>query len=245
MKNTSTTTKTLPFSGASRKPLSETKQQSHESHHELSFDELYLKKDYKGAAQYLLNNKQQFDSGIFHYNLGTVYSKMGDQATARFHLEKAIQDGYVNSSSLNNLNFVKSTLQVDDLGTSTSLPDQFINITTSIPTAGYVTFTLALFMIFTLMIRFQKITKKWMMAVVLLLSLVPVLFSVFYIKDINHAVTLKDIPLYEGPSKIFAEKGKVRAGSKIILGEFKEGWFYVEFPVSLAGWINKDQLGLF
>ena len=237
MKNTSTIPKTLPITGASRKPLSENK--------ELSFDELYLKKDYKGAAQYLLKNKQQFDSGIFHYNLGTVYSKMGDQATARFHLEKAIQEGYINSSSLNNLNFVKSNLQVDDLSTSSSLPDQFVNITTSIPVAGYVSFTLLLLIIFTLMIRFQKITKKWMMAVVLILAVVPMLFSFIYIKDINHAIALQDIPLYEGPSKIFSEKGKVRAGSKIILGEFKEGWFYVEFPLSLSGWINKDQLGLF
>nr|BDT30230.1 tetratricopeptide repeat protein [Bacteriovorax sp. HI3] len=237
MKNTSTLPKTLPITGASRKPLSENK--------ELSFDELYLKKDYKGAAQYLLKNKQQFDSGIFHYNLGTVYSKMGDQATARFHLEKAIQEGYINSSSLNNLNFVKSNLQVDDLSTSSSLPDQFVNIATSIPVAGYVSFTLLLLIIFTLMIRFQKITKKWVMAAVLILAVVPMLFSFIYIKDINHAIALQDIPLYEGPSKIFSEKGKVRAGSKIILGEFKEGWFYVEFPLSLSGWINKDQLGLF
>lgn len=241
MKNTSTSTKTKPSAGASRKPLSETKN----THQELSLSDLYLKKDYKGAAQYLLKNKQQFDSGTFHYNLGTVYSKMGDQATARFHLEKAIQEGYVNSSSINNLNFVKSHLQVDDLSTSTSLPDQFVNFTTMVPMAGYATLTLLLVIIFTLMIRFQKITRKWVMAAVMLIALLPVLFSVFYVKDINHAVALKDIPLYEGPSKIFNEKGKVRAGSKIILGEFKEGWFYVEFPVSLSGWINKDQLGLF
>ena len=95
------------------------------------------------------------------------------------------------------------------------------------------------------MIRLKKITQKWAMGLVILLSFAPVLFGYFYVGSINQAVALKDIPLYEGPSKTFAEKGKVRAGSKIILGDFREGWFYVEFPISLAGWINKDQLGLF
>lgn len=249
MKNTSITPKTLPSSDASRKPLSEgeNKAATHAAvpHSKSTFDELYLKKDYKGAAQYLLDNKQQFDSGIFHYNMGTVYSKMGDQATARFHLERAIQEGYINSSSLNNLTFVKSQLQVDDLTTSTSLPDQLMSTATSIPTAGYFSITLFLMLVFTLLIRFQKIQKKWIMVLVFVLSLSPVLLSQFYVKNINYAVALKDIPLYEGPSKIFSEKGKVRAGSKVILGEFKDGWFRIEFPVSLTGWINKDQLGLY
>lgn len=230
MKNTSTTNTAKP----SVAPASPS-----------SFDQLYLKKDYKGAIQYLLDNKEQFDSGIFHYNLGTVYSKMGDHATARFHLEKSIQDGYINSSSLNNLAFVKSQLQVDDLTTSTSLPDQLVNTASVIPPAGYFSLTLLLLVIFTLMIRFKKIQKKWIMAVVLLLAITPVIFSTIVVKDINYAVALKDIPLYEGPSKIFSEKGKVRAGSKIVLGQFKDGWFYVEFPISLSGWINKDQLGLY
>ena len=230
MKNTSTTNTAKP-SDAAPTPS--------------SFDQLYLKKDYKGAIQYLLDNKQQFESGIFHYNLGTVYSKMGDHATARFHLEKAVQDGYINSSSLNNLAFVKSQLQVDDLSTSTSLPDQLINTAVAIPSAGYFSITLLLLVIFTLMIRFQKIQRKWVMAVVLLLAIAPVAFSSFYVKDINYAVALQDVPLYEGPSKIFSEKGKVRAGSKIVLGQFKDGWFYVEFPISLSGWISKDQLGLY
>jgi hypothetical protein len=245
MKNSSTTPKTMPSAVIERKPLSESGKSVTETPSKSSFDELYLKKDYKGAAQYLLDNKKQFESGIFHYNMGTVYSKMGDQATARFHLEKAIQDGYINSSSLNNLAFVKSQLQVDDLSTSTSLPDQIISTATAIPMSGYFSITLFLVLVFTLMIRLKKIQKKWVMVVVFLLALTPVLFSNFYVKNINYAVALKEIPLYEGPSKIFAEKGRVRAGSKIVLGQFKDGWFYIEFPISLSGWINKDQLGLY
>ena len=83
------------------------------------------------------------------------------------------------------------------------------------------------------------------MVFVMLLSLTPVLISNFYVENINFAVALKEVPIYEGPSKIFSEKGKVRAGSKVILGQLKDGWFYIEFPISLAGWISKDQLGLY
>ncbi|MBC7428787.1 MAG: tetratricopeptide repeat protein [Bacteriovorax sp.] len=237
MKNISTTPIT--------RPLAEAKVATPSPSQGSSFDELYLKKDYKGAAQYLLKNKQQIDSGIFHYNLGTVYSKMGDHAIARFHLEKAIQEGYINSASLNNLTYVKSQLQVDDLTTSTSFPDELISTATSIPAAGYISMTLVLVVFFVLLIRLKKIEKKWVMIVLMILSLTPFLFSNFYVKNINYAVALQDIPLYEGPSKIFNEKGKVRAGSKIVVGQFKDGWFQVEFPISLSGWINKDQLGLY
>ena len=223
----------MPSADVIRKPLSEAS---------ATFEELYLKQDYKGAVQYLLENKKQFDSGIFHYNLGTMYSKMGDQAAARLHLEQAIQNGYINSASLNNLTFVKSQLQVDDLSNSISLPDQIVSTVTAIPASGYFSLTLLLLVIFTLLIRFKKIQTKWMMALVLILSLSPMVVSYFYVKDVNFAVALSDIAIYEGPSKIFHEKGKIRAGSKMVVGDIKDGWFYVEFPISLSGWVNKDQL---
>lgn len=210
-----------------------------------SFEALYVKKDYKGAANYLLRNKQSLNSGIFHYNLGTVYSKMGDYPAARFHFEKAIKEGYINSSSLNNLAYVKTQLQVDDLTTSSMLTDEAMNAALAIPSSAYLSLTLVLLLSGMLLVKAQKIKNKITMVLGFLIVLTPILFSQLYLEKVNYAVAFKDIPLYEGPSKIFSEKGKVRAGSKIILGEFKDGWFYVNFPISLAGWINKDQIGLY
>jgi hypothetical protein len=209
------------------------------------FEAQYLKKDYKGAVSYLLQNKQLFDSGIFHYNLGTVYSKMGDYPAARFHLEKAIKEGYINSSSLNNQNFVRNQLDVDDLSTSSNLPDQMINIALSVPSEAYLSLTLLFLLGGVLLLKAKKLVKKTSIFFALILTLAPVAFSNLYLDKINSAIAFKDLPLYEGPSKIFAEKGKIKAGSKIILGEFKDGWFYVKFPISLTGWISKDQLGLY
>lgn len=210
-----------------------------------SFEELYLKKDYKGAANFLLQNKQQLDSGIFHYNLGTVYTKLNDFPAARYHLEKAIKEGYINSSSLNNLAFIKSQLQVDDVSTSTSLPDQFINSAISLPQSSYLSLTLVLVLLGIALIKSKKLVKKFAIIVFTLIALSPVIFAYTYLGQINYAITFKEVPLFEGPSKIFTEKGKVRAGSKIILGEYKDGWFYVKFPISLAGWVSKDQIGLY
>jgi hypothetical protein len=65
------------------------------------------------------------------------------------------------------------------------------------------------------------------------------------VSHLHPAIAFKDIPLQEGPSKIFAEKGKVKAGSKIIVGDFKDGWFFVKHPESLVGWVTREQLGLY
>lgn len=235
MKNTSTSSVTKSPEAVTHKSSETTS----------PFEELYVKKDYKGAASYLLQNKQQFDSGIFHYNLGTVYSKLGDHAAARFHLEKAINEGYINSSSLNNLTYVKTQLQVDDISTSTSFPDQLMDSILTVPPAAYLSFSLLLLLCGISLLKAKKLVKKTSIALFIILIVTPVAFSNFYLEQINYAVTFKDVPLYEGPSKIFSEKGTVKAGSKIILGEFKEGWFYVKFPISLAGWISKEQLGLY
>jgi tetratricopeptide (TPR) repeat protein len=211
----------------------------------MTFEELYLKKDFKGAAQYLLQNKQQFSSGIFHYNLGTVYAKLIDYPAARFHFEKAIKDGYINSASLNNLGYVKSVIEVDDISTSTSIQDQLINTSLSIPSAAYLSASLIFLLITLLLIKTKNVTKKMTIFILAIFIFSPICYSHFYLENINYAVAFKDVPIYEGPSKIFTEKGKLRAGSKIILGEFKDGWFSIKFPISLAGWVNKDQLGLY
>jgi tetratricopeptide (TPR) repeat protein len=237
MKNTST----VPVT----KSPQVTTQETSISKGENTFEALYLKKDYKGAANYLLANKQQLNSGIFHYNLGTVYSKLSDFPAARFHFEKALKEGYINTSSLNNLAFVKSQLQVDDLTTSTLLPDELMNYSLSIPGSAYLTISLLLLLTGMLLVKAKRVKRVVSMVLLGILIIAPVAFSQLYLEKINYAVAFKDISLYEGPSKIFNEKGKIRAGSKIILGDFKEGWFYVKFPISLAGWINKDQIGLY
>jgi hypothetical protein len=212
---------------------------------EALFQELYLKQDYKSAINAIIQNKQQFKSSIFHYNLGTAYAKLGDLGPARYHLEKAILQGMNGSAALNNLNYVKSKIENEDLSNSTALSDQFINYSLNIPIEGYWSITLILMLIVLLIIKIKKMTNKYLLFFLFILSLTPILFSNFYLNKVNTAVVMKEISIYEGPSKIFQEKGKIKAGSKVVLGEFKEGWFFIKYPLPLAGWISKENLGIF
>jgi hypothetical protein len=246
MKNSTTNKDVKSPTVLSREPLSETKQQATpQATPEATLEELYIAKNFKGAAEYLLKNKQQFDSGIYFYNLGTVYSKLGDYANARYLFEKSMKEGFINSSSYNNLNFVREKLDVDDLSSSSSIPDQILNVSLALPSSAYTSMTLLLLILVALLIQFKKLTHKLKITMCLFLALVPMLVSYSYLNQVNEAIILKDIAVYEGPSKIFSEKGKLKAGSKVVLGEFKDGWFFIEFPLSQVGWIAKDQVGLY
>ena len=209
------------------------------------FSQLYLNKDYKAAADYLLRNKQLFSSGTFHYNLGTTYSKLGDQAAARYHLEKSIQEGHINSSTINNLNYIKSKLEVDDLTNSNSFLDQSMDIATAIPFSLYLFTSLILLFVFFIFLRINKFKNRIRLALIMVIALCPLMFYAMVVSHLHPAIVFKDISLQEGPSKIFAEKGKVKAGSKILVGDFKDGWFFVKHPESLIGWVTKDQLGFY
>jgi tetratricopeptide (TPR) repeat protein len=212
---------------------------------ESSYEELYAKRDYSGAVNYLLKNKQQFDSGTFHYNLGTTYAKLSEFGAARFHLEKAISYGMYNSATINNLNFVKNKINAEDLSTSTSFSDQFINTSLNIPREAFLSMSLALMLLALIYFKLKKIRNKIAIALFISISLIPFLFSLVYLNQIDQAVALKDIPVMEGPSKIFQEKGQIKSGAKIIIGEFKEGWFFVKYPISMSGWVSKDNLGIY
>lgn len=209
------------------------------------FETLYLEKKYKDAAQYLMDNSKSFDSGIYNYNLGTVYLKLEDYANARFHFEKAIQEGHVDSALLNNLSYAKVKLDVDDLSSSTLIQDKTMNFFSNVPQVGYLSVTLFLILAGLLLVRFYEIQKKRFLVLFFVFSLIPLFFGKIYVDDMTKAIALNNISLYEGPSKIFSEKGAVKAGSKIILGESKEGWIFIKFPVSLAGWIEKKDLGIY
>jgi hypothetical protein len=212
---------------------------------DLSFEELYLNKDYKAAIDNLLKNKQLFNSGTFHYNLGTTYSKLGDLATARYHLEKSIQDGYINASSINNLKFVKTKLDVEDVTTSSSMLDQTMNIATELPVPGYTLITLIFFLVIIVLLRLKKLQSRLKIGISIVCACLPLIFYFSVVAHLHPAITFRDISLQEGPSKIFSEKGKVKAGSKILVGDFKDGWFFVKHPESLVGWVTKEQLGLY
>jgi hypothetical protein len=105
--------------------------------------------------------------------------------------------------------------------------------------------SLLMFIIFIILLRFKKLQSHTKKALLITCVFAPLLFYFGVVSHLHLAIAFKDIPLQEGPSKIFAEKGKVKAGSKIIIGDFKDGWFFVKHPESLVGWVTREQLGLY
>jgi len=209
------------------------------------FEEFYANKQFVEAKNILLQNKQQFDSGIFHYNLGTTYAKLGDLGASRFNLEKALHHGFNNSKSTNNLNYVLEKLQVEDLTTSDSIKDRTMSWLLSNPTDVYIAIGLSLTILILTIAIIRKIKWKTTLILSIIMFAIPVLLNNVFLSSLHYAIALKDIPTYEGPSKIFQQKGQLKAGVKIIIEENKDGWIFIKFPENLAGWVKKDHLGIF
>ena len=67
----------------------------------------------------------------------------------------------------------------------------------------------------------------------------------FWVKDLNAVVVIKDSIVYQGPSKIYEQNGTLSSGSKVILSKRSNNWYYVRFPESHAGWVERSLLGFY
>ncbi len=210
-----------------------------------SLETLYLDGKYEQAQNLLLKNKIEFNEGLFHYNLGTLLAKTGKVAAGRYHFEKAKKDGYVDTKNHNNLEFVKNQLQVNDISSSEEFSDQFIDSALALPVSIYISMTLILLIIFSLVIRFKVVMNKYLRLIFFVLAFSPLAFNQFYLGQKNQAVSLTELKLYEGPSKVYEEKGAVPAGAKLILGRIEKGWVFIERPLDLSGWVKLENLGIF
>ncbi len=209
------------------------------------FEEFYANKQFATARDVLLQNKQQFSSGIFHYNLGTTYAKLGDFGAARFNLEKAIHEGFSNSKSKNNLSYVIEQLKVEDLSTSDTISDRSMNLLLSVSRDAYLGIGLFLAVLILTIAIIKKMKWKSTLALSIMFLLLPIAIGQLIESKVHYAIALKDVEMYEGPSKIFQQKGSLKAGAKVIIEENKEGWIFIKYPENLAGWVRKDNLGIF
>jgi hypothetical protein len=211
-----------------------------------SLEGLYLKGNYQGAKELLLQNKSKMDEGHFHYNMGTLYSKLKYNAAGRYHFEKAIHSGFVNTEVLNNLQVVNSRLALRDLSNSKRVSDRSMNVALDIPPAIYLGVTLSLVLLTLVMVKMRGVRNATALVFVFIIALLPVSISQFYLEKKDYAITLEATTLYEGPSKVYEQKMIIPAGSKFVIGEIKEaGWFFIERPLELSGWVLKDTLGIY
>lgn len=210
-----------------------------------SLSELYAKKEYNKAIELLEQNSQTLDTGTYYYNLGTLKAKTGNFALARFYYEKALKKGYQSEALLNNLSFVKTKMEGDDLSNSLSFEDRVQDASSMFSLNTFLLLGAIVFFLSMLFMRLMKSMRVWKIIVILLVSFSPLMLKVFYLDKKPVAIVLKEVEVYEGPSSIFEQKGTIKAGAKIRLGKINDKWAFVSAPESAVGWVNKESLGFY
>lgn len=209
-----------------------------------SLETLYLDSKFDKAIDLLLESKDQLSAVDFHYNLGTVYTKMGDLGPGRYHLELAMKKGYIGSDLLNNLAVIKSKIQGINLSLSNDFGDRFIGFISQIPLSYVISITLVLLIVSVLLYKFKQIKNKASLVILLVLSMVPIGVHQGALAGKTFAINLKEMKVYEGPSSVYDVKASLPGGYKFILGKQDGEWFYIDHPVSLAGWVKKEDIGI-
>jgi len=209
-----------------------------------SLEANYTNKEYQQAIDALLKSKKELDPGLFHYNLGTFYAKKGDLAIGRYHLEKSYKIGFINGASQNNIKAVVEKLGVQDITTSSSRVERMIDSSLNFPSQAYFGLTCFFLILILLMVRFKKIGKSASIFMGIV-AFLPTLYFFIFLNNLNHAVALSPVAVFEGPSKVFEKKLDLPAGAKIIFNKRNDDWIFIRYPLFLSGWVNKESMGIF
>ncbi|MFN8371087.1 MAG: SH3 domain-containing protein [Bacteriovoracaceae bacterium] len=205
----------------------------------------YTKAEYDKGIDLLLKNKEKFDSGLFHYNLGTFFLKKENYAVARFHLEKAAKLGFLNKSLYNNLSYAQDKLNVTMLEKSDKLLENVLYSFLDYGSTLYLNVALFLGVVILVCQRLKIINSKLKVMVLIFLFFIPFLFSIYSQKNYKYAIILKASDIREGPSGIFPKTREVAAGLKVIVDRTVDGWSFIKYPDSAVGWIDKNEIGIY
>lgn len=208
-------------------------------------EQFYINKDYESALSVILSSKDSLDPGLFHYNLGSVYLKKGDLGPARYHLEKAMDNGFSYPMLWKNLKFIQKQPQVLDPVKSNNLQELFIGKVLDIPMAFVGIFSLLMIVSVLFALRRKWLQHKAVAVILFILCLMPPVISYSVKKGYKYAIALKPVRVYEGPSKIYTDYGEIGAGSRLIINNFQDNWYFILSPKSLSGWVEKSDLGFY
>ncbi len=207
--------------------------------------ESYLKEDYQNSLKIIRENKDNLDPGLFHYNLGSIYLKMNDFGPARYHLEKARDDGFNYPMLWNNLEYIKLQPGVTDPLLSKDLKEAIVAKTMDIPVSFFVIYFLLGLSAILFSLRKKIIKNKILVVIALAALVVPGVFRYTYKEGHTFAIAMKDSRVFEGPSKIYPDYGKINAGSRVVVGKFYDDWYYIVSPSDRSGWVQKSDLGFY
>ena len=199
---------------------------------------LYVQKDYANALKTLEANQSKISSGLWHYNMGTVYAGMREFGKARFHLLQAEREGFVSKESEQNLELVEKALDTTRLEKPLAWSDYAVR-GALIASEGILS-TLALFVLIAGMIGVLK--KKSLKAFGTLTFFVLLIVGVdFWINSWPLAIVSTPQGIQDGPSAIFATREELPSGV-LVLATHQGEWRKILYPSRYQGWIKNKGL---
>jgi hypothetical protein len=196
---------------------------------------LYQKKDYQEALKVLLTNRREISPGIWNYNIGTVYGKLGNDALARFHFLKAEAEGFVTEEVVTNKKLVEKNLDVEKLESPISLSDYLIK---GGLVAGEGIFTFFA-LVFALIALWRILKKKALAASMSLAGMaLALLLMDWWVDSWNRVVVVGPQLTYDGPSAIFQVSDELPRGVLLVTEE-KDGWSKIIYPSRFQGWMKR------
>lgn len=210
-----------------------------------SLESNYVKGEYDKALDLLLENRNLFDSGLYHFNLGTLYIKKKDYPIGRFHLEKSLKDGFYTKELKKNLSTVKTILERGGAVDPMSGEGGFIRTMKELPESYYFLATGFVLLLWSLLLVKKIPLRKTLMTLLFIISFLPFGFKKLYLSQFNFGIVLKDSEVREGASRIYEVSNTIAGGSKVMIKNPESEWIYIQYPIYYAGWIKKEDLGLY
>lgn len=206
-------------------------------------EDLFLAKKYDEARDYLVAKKDTISPGLFHYNMGVILGEQGNLAVSRYHFEIAKKNGFSHPAVYKNLKIVEAGIGVK------SKPDSMMEYTADFfsSTSSSIFLFVTLLIVFIMMIVARKLqlSKKFVTAV-LILFFMPLIFKSFYFDNkYSTALSLKEVELFQGPSKVYEVIDMIPAGSKLILSKSHSDWVFIEYPIEFSGWIDRSKIAYY
>ncbi len=198
----------------------------------------FAQKDYRGALQILETHQSKISPGLWHYNVGTIYGKLGNFPLSRYHLLMADQEGLRTKEVITNRNLVETKLEIDKYEKPLVWTDYLIKGSLAASEGIFATIGLLL-VVFAL---FSLWKKKSFKAFGIIVTLFLIISGInVWVHSWDKKMVMIAQPLFEGPSQIFPAREEVPAG--VLLITVKKGeWLDVIYPSRFKGWIKDSGL---
>ena len=212
------------------------------------FQDLYQSKDWFKALQWLEKHQSELGEGLYQFNKGVIYLKLDQYPQARYHFEKAKVIGFDDPWVYKNIESIKTELGLQ-LVEPQSVQETLKTKVFSLISLDYLIMIFLCIFLLTLMYWIKKKIKKSfyvlsslvLLAILLTFLLLNSRSENYLTAQSHHAIVLDQVSIYEGPSAIFEELGKLPPGIKITWSDLENGWGRVTTPVNFRGWIQFNE----